>query len=40
MSLPIGLVAVAIAAVVGVGGDLVAGYYGGRTDAVIMRAVD
>lgn len=40
MSLPIGLVAVAIAAVVGVAGGLIAGYYGGRIDAVIMRGVD
>ena len=40
MSLPIGLVAVAIAAGFGVAGGLVAGYYGGRTDTVIMRAVD
>ena len=39
-SLPIGLVAVSIAAVVGVGFGLVAGYYGRLTDTVIMRAVD
>ncbi len=39
-SLPIGLVAVAIAAVVGVGFGLVAGYYGGAIDTIIMRAVD
>jgi peptide/nickel transport system permease protein len=39
-SLPIGLVAVGIAALVGVPLGLAAGYYGRRVDAVIMRGVD
>jgi peptide/nickel transport system permease protein len=40
MSLPVGFVAVGITAVVGVALGLVAGYYGGRLDTVIMRGVD
>jgi len=39
-SLPVGLVAVAIAAVVGVGLGLTAGYRGGWVDGLIMRGVD
>jgi peptide/nickel transport system permease protein len=39
-SLPVGLVAVGIAAVVGVAFGLIAGYRGGWIDSVIMRAVD
>jgi len=39
-SLPVGLVAVAIAAVAGVALGLVAGYYGRWVDGVIMRCVD
>ncbi len=39
-SLPIGLVAVAIAAVVGVAFGLIAGYYGRWVDGLIMRCVD
>ncbi len=39
-SLPIGLVAVAIAAVVGVLLGLVAGYYGRWIDSLVMRAAD
>lgn len=39
-SLPVGLVAVGIAAVVGVALGLVAGYRGGWVDSVVMRAVD
>lgn len=39
-SLPVGLVAVGIAAVVGVTFGLIAGYRGGYIDSVIMRAVD
>jgi len=39
-SLPVGLVAVAIAAVVGVLCGLVAGYYGRWTDSLVMRASD
>jgi peptide/nickel transport system permease protein len=39
-SLPIGLVAVGIAAVVGVTAGLAAGYYGRWLDAVLMRFVD
>ncbi|MGH2562746.1 MAG: ABC transporter permease [Thermomicrobiales bacterium] len=40
MSLPVGLVAVGIAAVVGVAFGLIAGYRGGWIESVIMRAVD
>jgi peptide/nickel transport system permease protein len=40
LSLPVGFVSVVIAAVIGVLLGLVAGYYGGRVDAVIMRFVD
>jgi ABC-type dipeptide/oligopeptide/nickel transport system permease subunit len=40
LSLPVGFVSVVIAAVVGVALGLIAGYYGGRLDAVIMRFVD
>jgi peptide/nickel transport system permease protein len=39
-SLPVGLVAVGIAAVIGVSFGLIAGYRGGWIDSVIMRAVD
>jgi ABC-type dipeptide/oligopeptide/nickel transport system permease subunit len=39
-SLPIGLVAVAIGALIGISVGLLAGYYGGWTDAVSMRIVD
>lgn len=40
MSLPVGFVAVGITAVIGVACGLLAGFYGGRTDTVIMRGVD
>jgi peptide/nickel transport system permease protein len=40
MSLPVGFVAVGITAVAGVACGLIAGYYGGRLDTVIMRGVD
>ncbi len=40
ISLLVGLVSVGIAAFTGVTLGLVAGYYGGRTDSVIMRFVD
>lgn len=40
LSLTIGLLAMAIASVLGVGLGLVAGYYGGRLDAVVMRVAD
>ena len=40
LALPVGLVSVLIAAVVGVTLGLIAGYYGGAIDAVIMRFVD
>jgi peptide/nickel transport system permease protein len=40
MSLPVGLVSVAIGLLVGVTLGLVAGYYGGWADAAIMRLVD
>src|SRR3954470_8881255 len=40
MSLPVGFVAVGITAIVGVALGLIAGYYGGRIDTVIMRWVD
>jgi peptide/nickel transport system permease protein len=40
MSLPVGFVAVSITAIVGVALGLIAGYYGGTIDAVIMRWVD
>jgi len=40
ISLLVGLVSVAIASVNGVTLGLVAGYYGGRTDTIIMRFVD
>ena len=39
-SLPVGLVAVGIAAVIGVGLGLIAGFYGGWVDALTMRWVD
>jgi peptide/nickel transport system permease protein len=39
-SLPVGMVAVGIAAIVGVAFGLIAGYRGGWIDSVIMRAVD
>ncbi len=40
LSLVIGLSALTIAAVIGVGLGLAAGYYGGRFDAVVMRIAD
>jgi peptide/nickel transport system permease protein len=40
LSLPVGFVSVLLAAVIGVALGLIAGFYGGRTDAVIMRLVD
>jgi peptide/nickel transport system permease protein len=40
LSLPVGFVSVVIAAVIGVAFGLVAGFYGGWIDAVIMRCVD
>jgi peptide/nickel transport system permease protein len=39
-SLPIGLVAVSIAGVVGVFFGLIAGYYGGWADSLVMRSAD
>jgi peptide/nickel transport system permease protein len=40
VSLPIGLLSMAIAMVVGVGVGVLAGYYGGRLDNVLMRITD
>ena len=40
VSLSIGLIAVGLAAVIGVILGSLAGYFGGRTDSVIMRFVD
>lgn len=40
ISLRVGIISVAIAAVLGVTAGLIAGYFGGRTDNVIMRLVD
>ncbi|MEA3329085.1 MAG: ABC transporter permease [Candidatus Omnitrophota bacterium] len=40
ISLSIGLVAVGIAAIIGVALGSLAGYFGGRTDSLIMRFVD
>ena len=40
ISLSIGLVAVGIAALIGVTLGSIAGYFGGRTDSIIMRFVD
>jgi peptide/nickel transport system permease protein len=40
ISLAVGAISVALAIVLGVGLGLLAGYVGGRTDAVIMRAAD
>ena len=40
ISLPMGLVSIGIALALGLTSGLLAGYYGGRTDALIMRAVD
>jgi peptide/nickel transport system permease protein len=40
LSLPVGFVSVVIAAVIGVALGLLAGFYGGTLDAVIMRCVD
>jgi len=40
ISLPVGLIAVAIAAVVGLALGLVAGYYGKLLDATVMRLID
>ncbi len=40
LSLLIGVMAMAIALLLGVGLGLIAGYYGGRLDAVIMRVAD
>lgn len=39
-TLPVGLISVSIAATIGVSSGLIAGYRGGRMDAVIMRIVD
>ena len=39
-TLPVGLISVSIAATVGVSSGLIAGYRGGRMEAVIMRMVD
>ena len=40
VSLGVGVVAVGIAATIGTAGGLVAGFYGGRWDAAVMRATD
>ena len=40
LSLIIGLSAMAIATVLGVGLGLAAGYYGGRFDMIVMRIAD
>ena len=40
LSLPVGFISVVIAAVIGVALGLIAGFYGGALDAVIMRCVD
>ena len=40
LSLPVGFVSVVIAAVIGVALGLIAGFYGGALDSVIMRCVD
>lgn len=40
LSMLIGIMAMAIALVLGVGLGLIAGYYGGRLDAIIMRIAD
>ncbi len=40
ISLTVGVLAVIISGLLGIGAGLVAGYYGGRVDAVIMRLVD
>ena len=40
VSLLVGLVATLVSVLIGVGWGLVAGYVGGRTDAVLMRVVD
>ncbi|MGI8476445.1 MAG: ABC transporter permease [Thermomicrobiales bacterium] len=40
LSLPVGLVAVGIAALIGVAFGLISGYYGGLVDTAVMRAVD
>lgn len=40
ISLRVGLVSVGIAALLGVTGGMIAGYFGGRTDTVIMRIAD
>ncbi|HNP70311.1 MAG TPA: ABC transporter permease [Kouleothrix sp.] len=40
LSLPVGFVSVLIAAVFGISLGLLAGYHGGRIDAIIMRMVD
>jgi len=40
ISIAVGLASVAFAAVLGIGLGLVAGYFGGRTDAIIMRIAD
>ena len=40
VSLSLGLLSVLLAAIVGVSAGIVSGYYGGKTDDVIMRAAD
>ena len=40
ISIAVGLASVAFAAVLGIGLGLIAGYFGGRTDAIIMRIAD
>jgi peptide/nickel transport system permease protein len=40
VSLSVGLVAVSIAVIIGISIGSIAGYFGGRTDAVLMRFVD
>lgn len=40
LSLPVGVVSVVIAAVIGVAFGLIAGFYGGWIDSIIMRLVD
>lgn len=40
ISLPMGLISVSLALLIGLVGGLCAGYYGGWVDAIVMRAVD